>query len=295
MRELTFTKMHGIGNDFVVADFVSSTLPPFTVDELQKASQFLCDRKFGVGADIAFAVLPGTDGADFTMRMFNPDGSEAEMCGNGIRCFAKFVYDRGYTQKTIVTANTPAGIKILNLTIGADDKVSHVTVDMGKPGLTRADLPMEGTPTDTIIGDGVTIGGEETVKLTGVSMGNPHVIYFESPATEESINRLGPVLENHPLFPRRTNVHCVEVISPDEIKMLTWERGAGRTLACGTGASASAVASHLNGFTGRRVLVHLAGGDLTIDWQDNDSVMMTGPATEVFTATIGIPDAILSP
>lgn len=295
MRELTFTKMHGIGNDFVVADFVSSTPPPFTVDELQKASRFLCDRKFGVGADIAFAVLPGTDGADFTMRMFNPDGSEAEMCGNGIRCFAKFVYDRGYTKKTIVTANTPAGIKILNLTVGADDKVSHVTVDMGKPGLTRADLPMEGTPTDTIIGDGVTIGCEETVKLTGVSMGNPHVIYFESPATEESINRLGPVLENHPLFPRRTNVHCVEVISPDEIKMLTWERGAGRTLACGTGASASAVASHLNGFTGRRVLVHLAGGDLTIDWQDNDSVMMTGSATEVFTATIGIPDAILSP
>ncbi|MBC8135148.1 MAG: diaminopimelate epimerase [Fibrella sp.] len=292
---MTFTKMHGIGNDFVVADFVSPDRPLFTVEELQKASPFLCDRKFGVGADITFLVLPGVEGADFAMRMFNPDGSEAEMCGNGIRCFAKFVYDRGYTAKTVVTAHTPAGNKILNLSIGPDNKVSHVTVDMGHPGLTRADLPMEGTPTDTIIGDGVTIGGEETIKITGVSMGNPHVIYFETPATEESINRLGPVLETHPLFPRRTNVHCVEVISPDEIKMLTWERGAGRTLACGTGASASAVASHLNGFTGRRVLVHLAGGDLTIDWQDDDSVMMTGAATEVFTATIRIPDSVVSP
>jgi diaminopimelate epimerase len=287
--------MHGIGNDFVVADFVSQTPPPFTVEEIQKASRFLCDRKFGVGADIAFVVLPGIEGADFAMRMFNPDGSEAEMCGNGIRCFAKFVYDRGYTTKTIVSAHTPAGIKILNLTIGGDNKISHVTVDMGKPGMTRADLAMEGTPTDAIIHDGLTIGGEETVNITGVSMGNPHVIYFETPATEESINRLGPVLENHPLFPQRTNVHCVEVISPSEIKMLTWERGAGRTLACGTGASASAVASHLNGFTGRKVLVHLAGGDLTIDWQEDDSVMMTGPAAEVFTATIGIPQTVLAP
>ncbi len=292
MRQLTFTKMHGIGNDFVVADFVSHSRPPFTPEELQAAAPFLCDRKFGVGADIVFLVSPGVAGADFAMRMFNPDGSEAEMCGNGIRCFAKFVYDRGYTAKTTVAVETPAGVKTVVLTVGADNKVATVTVDMGKPGMTRADLAMEGTPTDTVIGDGVTIGGEETIKITGVSMGNPHVVYFETPATEESINRLGPVLETHPLFPRRTNVHGVEIISPDEIKMLTWERGAGRTLACGTGASASAVAAHLNGFTGRRVLVHLAGGDLTIDWRDDDTVLMTGPATEVFTATIGIPDAI---
>lgn len=166
--------------------------------------------------------------------------------------------------------------------------VSQVTVNMGKPGITRADIGMEGTPTDTVIGDGMTIDGEETIVVTGVSMGNPHLVYFD-PATDDSINRLGSVLENHPLFPNRVNVHVVEVLAPDEIKMLTWERGAGRTLACGTGACACAVASHLNGFTGRQVLVHLAGGDLTIDWQDNDDVMMTGGATEVFTATIAVP------
>ena len=290
MRELPFTKMHGIGNDFIVADFVAINKPAFLIEELQAASPFLCDRKFGVGADIVFVVLPGQDGADFAMRMFNPDGSEAEMCGNGIRCFAKFVYDRDYTANTAISIHTPAGIKTVSVSVGTDNKVTTVSVDMGRPGITRADIGMEGTPTDMVIGDGLTIGGEETVVVTGVSMGNPHLVYFETPATDESINRLGEPLETHPMFPRRTNVHVVEVVSPTEIKMLTWERGAGRTLACGTGACASVVASHLNGFTGRQVTVHLAGGDLSIDWQDDDRVMMTGAATEVFTATVAIPD-----
>ena len=289
-RELPFTKMHGIGNDFVVADFVSEQSgirSPFNEDELQASAVHLCDRKFGVGGDGLVLILPGANGTDFCMRMFNPDGSEAEMCGNAIRCVAKFVYEREYTTKTTIAVGTLGGLKTLDLKLGADGKVSQVTVDMGKPGLQRADLLMEGEP-GTVIAQPVTVK-DRTVALTGVSMGNPHVIYFETPVTEESINELGPVLEKHPLFPRRTNVHSVEVIRPDEIKMLTWERGAGRTLACGTGACASAVAAHLNGHTGRRVLVHLAGGDLLIEWEENGPVFMTGSATEVFTATIALP------
>lgn len=280
--------MHGIGNDFVFVDFLATDKPDVGADELQAASPGLCDRKFGVGTDGVVLVLPGGDGgADFQMRMFNPDASEAEMCGNAIRCLAKLVYERGYTASTNITVNTLGGRKSLMLT-ALDGAVSEVTVNMGKPGITRGDIGMEGFATDTVIGDGLGLGGEETLAVTGVSMGNPHLVYFDT-ATDESINRLGPALEEHPLFPNRVNAHVVEVVSPSEIKMLTWERGAGRTLACGTGACACAVAAHLNGFTGRQVLVHLAGGDLRIDWQDTDDVMMTGGATEVFTATIAVP------
>jgi diaminopimelate epimerase len=219
------------------------------------------------------------------MKIHNPDGSEAEMCGNGIRAFAKYVYDRGYTNKTTITVDTLAGVLTLDLT-AENGKVSAVTVDMGRPRLDRADLPMTGDP-GRVLDEPLEVGGE-TVRLTGVSMGNPHVVFFANPATEEAINRLGPLLEKHERFPRRTNVHLVEVYSPDEIKMLTWERGAGRTLACGTGACASVVASHLNGKTGRDVIVHLLGGDLRIRWADDDHVYMTGPATEVFTGTISL-------
>lgn len=284
MNTLNFTKMQGIGNDFVVVDCLRPGVP--SEDELQAAAARLCDRRFGIGGDGVLLVLPA-DNADFRMRMFNPDGTEAEMCGNGIRCFAKFVTDRGYSEgKSTITVVTGAGI--LSLDIGATDPdgSTPVKVDMGKPVLERADIPMIGEP-GNVVGQEVQVG-DETLYITGVSMGNPHAVFFVETATDETINRLGPLVEKHPIFPRRTNVHEVEVISPSEIKMLTWERGAGRTLACGTGACGSAVASNLNGLTGRRVLVHLPGGDLNIEWADDDHVYMTGPAAEVFTGEIAL-------
>jgi diaminopimelate epimerase len=278
--KLDFTKMHGIGNDFVVADCLVGGTP--TPEEVEPHLPLIGDRRFGVGYDQFLFVLP-SDKADFRMRIYNPDGSEAEMCGNGIRAFAKFVYERGHTDKKTITVDTLGGVKTLEL-YTAGDKVERVKVDMGWPGLDRSDLPMLGDP-GTALGQEIEVAGR-TVAVTGVSMGNPHAVFYADPATDEIINALGPALENHPLFPRRTNVHVVQVLGPDEIKMLTWERGAGRTLACGTGACASVVASALSGKTGRRVLVHLAGGDLLIEWEQDDRVYMTGPATEVFTGTI---------
>jgi diaminopimelate epimerase len=285
-QELPFTKMQGIGNDFVVADCLLEGAP--SADALQSASVRLCDRKFGVGGDGVLLVLT-SDQADFTMRMFNPDSSESEMCGNGIRCFAKYVYDRGYTDKKTITVETGAGVLTLDLSVGDGNKVSQVTVDMGRPHLTRAEIPMAGgDPSAQVVGEEVEVAGRR-LALTAVSMGNPHAVFFAEPATDALINEVGPLLEVHPLFPRRTNVHAVEVLGPAEIKMLTWERGAGRTLACGTGACGSVVASALNGKTGRRVLAHLPGGDLTIHWSEEDGhVYMTGPAAEVFTGTIAL-------
>jgi diaminopimelate epimerase len=270
---LEFTKMHGIGNDFVVVDCLKADAP--TPEAIQKVAVRLCDRHFGVGSDGVILVLPGTADTDFTMRMFNPDGSEAEMCGNGIRCFARFAREAGYTDKSVVRVSTLAGVMVLEA-VGAEG----VKVDMGTPGLDRADLPMMGEP-GPVLGEPVDVDGD-TFALTGVSMGNPHVIFFVDDATDDLINRVGPKLEKHLLFPRRTNVHAVQILADDEIKMLTWERGAGRTLACGTGACACAVASALNGKTGRRVLAHLPGGDLLIEWEENGPVTMTGPATFVF-------------
>lgn len=280
--ELQFTKMQGIGNDFVVADcLVTSQL---TEDALQAASVFLCDRKFGIGGDGVILVLP-SDIADYKMRMFNPDGTEAEMCGNGIRCFAKFIRDRGHSDKTEITAETGAGVLTLTVTDGDETKVR---VDMGEPILERGEIPMTGA-TGTVVNERVEVAGE-TVSVTAVSMGNPHIALFTESATDEAIDRLGPVLEKHPLFPRKTNVHLLKVVSRTEMKMLTWERGAGRTLACGTGACASAVAAALNGFTERNVLIHLLGGDLYIEWSETDNhVYMTGAATEVFTGTVQLP------
>jgi diaminopimelate epimerase len=276
--KLDFTKMQGIGNDFVIVDCLTQSAP--SAETLEGAASRLCDRKFGIGSDGLILVLPGSD-TDFTMRMFNPDGSESEMCGNGIRCFARFVHDKGYTDKSQITVSTLAGVMVLELTDSG-----KVKVDMGKPRLDRADLPMLGEP-GPVLGQPVEVDGV-TVALTGVSMGNPHVVFFVDDATNELINRLGPPLEKHPLFPRRTNVHAVQVLNDHEIKMLTWERGAGRTLACGTGACACAVASVLNGKTGRRVLCHLPGGDLFIEWEENGPVYMTGPAETVFIGAIKI-------
>jgi diaminopimelate epimerase len=279
--ELQFTKMQGIGNDFVVADCLVPEAP--TEDALQAASVFLCDRKFGVGADGIILILPSQI-ADYKMRMFNPDGTEAEMCGNGIRCFAKFIRDHGYSDKQSITTETLAGILTLTVIEGEQTKVR---VDMGEPVLERNLIPMTGSA-GMAVNQKIEVAGE-SVAITAVSMGNPHIAFYVETATDEEIDRLGPLLEKHPLFPRKTNVHLLEVISPTEIKMLTWERGAGRTLACGTGACASVVASALNKFTGRSVLAHLPGGDLHIEWSEADNhVYMTGAATEVFTGTVTI-------
>ncbi|MEI6431969.1 MAG: diaminopimelate epimerase [bacterium] len=281
---LEFTKMHGLGNHFVVVDGLVPGTP--SVTEVEPHIAFMGDGRFGIGFDQFLFVLP-SEKADFYMGIYNTDGWVAEMCGNGIRAFAKFVYERRYTDKREITVDTLGGLKTLELTV-VDGKVTLVKVDMGKPGLDRADLPMTGVA-GVVQNESLEVGNEN-VLITGVSMGNPHAVFFADTATDDIIDRVGPKIEHHSRFPRRINVHEVEVLSPTEIKMLTWERGAGRTLACGTGACASVVASALNGKTGRRVLVHLAGGDLQIEWADDDHVYMTGPATEVFTGVIELAD-----
>ena len=275
-----FVKMHGIGNDFPVFDHLQPGAP--TIDQIQAASMQLCDRRFGIGGDGTISVLP-SEKADFAMRMFNPDGSEAEMCGNGIRCFAKYVSDSGLTAKTEISVETLAGIMLLDLTI-EEGKVTQVRVDMGEPRLERAQLPMEG-PSGQVLHEALKLDGE-VLYITGVSMGNPHIVFFPEQATDELILRVGPKLETHPAFPKRTNVHAAQLVGRDELLMKIWERGAGPTLACGTGACAVGVAAHLNGLTGRDVLIHLPGGDLRIQWGINNRVYMTGPAAYIYSGEI---------
>jgi len=272
--------MHGIGNDFILIDADAEPLPE---DRLSEISRRLCHRKFGIGGDGLILVLKSS-ASDFRMRMFNPDGSEAEMCGNGIRCFAKFVYDRGLTDSEQITVATLAGEMKLDLRI-EDRRVGSVRVDMGQPVLDRQKIPLSGNGRSPVIGEEVSIEGE-TYAITAVSMGNPHAVVFTDDVSGVRLEQVGPKIEHFPLFPARTNVHFVEVHSSDELTMRTWERGAGATLACGTGACASVVASAINGRTGRRVTAHLPGGDLQIEWAEDDHVYMTGPATEVFEGEI---------
>ena len=283
---MRFTKMHGIGNDFVMV----SCLGPdgdALLAEAQSRAVFLCDRKFGVGGDGVIALLPGQS-APFAMRMFNPDGSEAEMCGNGIRCFAKFLYDRGLTRgDTSIPVETGAGLLHLQIQVGPDSKAATVRVDMGEPVLIPAlvpttlgggDAPVVNIPLDL---------GEQTIYVTTVSVGNPHAVTFVDDVKSYPIETVGPLVESHPAFPRRINTEFIEILSDHEINFRVWERGAAETLACGTGASASVVACVLNGKTGRRVMVHLPGGDLDIEWSKADNhVYMTGAAAEVFEGEI---------
>lgn len=275
-----FVKMHGIGNDFPVFDHTRPGAP--SIEQIEAAAVRLCDRRFGIGGDGTISILP-SETADFAMRMFNPDGSEAEMCGNGIRCFAKYVYDFGLTDKTELSVETLAGIMVVILTI-EDGQVAQVRVDMGEPRLERAQLPMEG-PSGQVLHEALKLDGE-LLYITGVSMGNPHIVFFPEQATDELILRVGPKLETHPAFPKRTNVHAAQLVGRDELVMKIWERGAGPTLACGTGACAVGVAAHLNGLTGRDVLIHLPGGDLRIQWGIDNHVYMTGSATTVYSGTV---------
>ncbi len=279
---MQFTKMHGIGNDFVVINCLGKEGESLA-EEAQRRAVFLNDRKFGVGGDGVILVMPGQR-APFKMRMFNPDGSEAEMCGNGIRCFAKFVYDRGLTpRQATVAVETGAGLLHVTVTPGPDGKAEMVRVDMGEPVLVPADVP-------TTLGEGaapvvnVPLNlGDITVYVTTVSMGNPHAVTFVDDVKSYPIETIGPLVEKHPAFPRRINTEFIQVVSEREINFRVWERGAAETLACGTGASASVVACVLNGKTGRHVRVHLPGGDLDIEWSEADNhVYMTGPAAEVF-------------
>jgi diaminopimelate epimerase len=284
--QLDFTKMHGIGNDFVVVDCLTNAP---AISDWGSLSEKLCDRKFGIGADGVLLVVPSQK-ADFGYRMFNPDGSESEMCGNGIRCFGKFVFERGYTQQLEIPVETGAGILSLSLNQSEQSgKIETVRVNMGRPILARASIPMTGeNGTGHVINEPLYVEGK-AFHITAVSMGNPHAVYFVDTATDESINHYGPLIEKHTSFPRKTNVHEVEVLSPTEIKMLTWERGAGRTLACGTGACGSAVACILNGKTNRSILAHLPGGDLQLEWLDDDApVFMTGSATEVYRGSVEV-------
>lgn len=281
---LNFIKMHGLGNDFIMVEDLKEKL---SEQSLSKLAVELCDRKFGIGADGLVLILPSTK-ADIRMRIFNPDGSEPEMCGNAIRCFGKLAWEEGLVTKTDITVETLAGIIKPQLTLKGDD-IEAIRVDMGEPILKRENIPMSGTGTSPVIGEEIIINSGQGFKFTAVSMGNPHCIIFVDDVEDIPLIQWGPELEKHNLFPRKTNVEFVQVLTPEHVKMRVWERGAGETLACGTGACATAVASILNDKTGRKVKVSLARGDLDIEWsEDNNRVYMTGPATKVFTGQVKI-------
>jgi diaminopimelate epimerase len=272
--------MHGAGNDFVVVNGFAEHLDDRTLPSLAIG---ICDRHFGVGGDGLVLVLPSNT-ADFCMRMLNPDGSEAEMCGNGIRCAAKFAFERGITRVNPVRVETLTGVKTIDLTV-VDGKVTAVRVDMGKPILDRAGIPSVAPGVGPVIDEPLALE-DRTIAITCVSMGNPHCVTFVEDAGSYPVRLVGPQVERHPSFPERTNAEFVQIVDPVNIRMRVWERGAGETLACGTGACASAVAAILNGKTERAVTVHLEGGDLYIEWVEGGPVMMTGPAVEVFSGDV---------
>ncbi|WP_429885702.1 diaminopimelate epimerase [Geoalkalibacter halelectricus] len=272
---MKFAKMHGAGNDYVyVNGFETQVADPAAL------AIELSNRNFAIGADGLILILP-SDQADVRMRMFNADGSESEMCGNGIRCVAKYAYDHGLVKKTEISAETGAGILTLQLFPNDQGKVSRVRVNMGRPRLKRGEIPMTGPAEEEVVGAELRVL-DRTFHITCVSMGNPHCVIFVDNVAEFPVAKYGPVIENHPLFPRRTNVEFVEVVSRGEVKQRTWERGSGETLACGTGASAVTVAGVLTGHTERCIVNHLLGGDLEMEWSQDGQVFMTGPAVQVF-------------
>jgi diaminopimelate epimerase len=282
---MKFTKMHGLGNDYVYVDCFSE---PLTGVDLPELARRVSDRHFGIGGDGLILIMP-SERADFRMRVFNNDGSEAKNCGNGLRCVSKYVYDHGLTDKTSFSVETLGGIVTPSVTVGADGRVEQVTIDMGEPQFTRAAIPMTGEPDERVIGQPLTVDGR-TFTMTAVSMGNPHAILFVDEVNEADVVKYGPKIERHEWFPERTNVEFIQVLNRRELLFRVWERGSGVTLACGTGACAAAVAACLGGMTDRTVTVHLAGGDLVIEWRESDNrVYMTGPATEVFSGVYNGP------
>lgn len=281
---MKFTKMHGIGNDYVYVNcFEESVKNPAEV------SKFVSDRHFGISSDGLILISPSAI-ADFRMNIYNADGSQAEMCGNGIRCVAKYVYDYGLTDKTEISVETLAGIKYLRLQV-ENGKVASVEVNMGAPILEPKEIPVtvEESP---VVNVPVEVKGK-IYHMTCVSMGNPHAIIFMNNVKDLDIAAIGPYFENHTVFPKRTNTEFVEVLDRNTVNMRVWERGSDETLACGTGACATTVACILNDKTENEVTVHLLGGDLKIRWdREANQVYMTGPATVVFDGEITLPDGI---
>jgi diaminopimelate epimerase len=283
--DLNFTKMQGCGNDFVVVDDRD-----LAWDFDEDAVSLLCDRHFGIGADGMILVRPATvPGAAFLMHYINADGSLAEMCGNGVRVFAKYLVDRGLVEGDDVAVQTLGGLKFVSVTRGSDGRMVSARVDMGEPVLTPALIPTT-LPGKTVFDCPIATAAGE-VRVTCVSMGNPHAVIWVPDVDSAPVDTLGPLVENHAAFPRKTNVEFAQVIEgEDRIRLRVWERGVGETLACGTGACATAVAAVLSGRTGRSCTIELAGGDLEIEWTPAGPVHMTGPAEEVFEGVWRIPD-----
>lgn len=281
---LKFSKMEGLGNDFVMIDDRDGAIEKcISYNDLSKN---VCDRHFGIGADGLIVVL-NSETHDIKYRIFNPDGSEPQMCGNGMRCYAKFVYDNKILDKKEFKAETLAGTIIPKVTLGKDGLVESIRVDMGEPILEAKTVPFISENKEAIAED-IKVDGE-TYQITTVSMGNPHGILFVDNIKNVDVKTLGPKLEKHKRFPEKANIEFIEVVSREELNMMVWERGAGETLACGTGASASLVAAALNNKTGNQALIHLLGGDLTIEWnRETNHVFKTGPAKLVFEGVIKI-------
>lgn len=276
--KLQFTKMQGLGNDYVYVDC--------TKKKLENASEVavkVSDRHFGIGSD-GLILINASNTADFEMEMYNADGSRGEMCGNGIRCVAKYVYDYGLTDQTHISVETLGGIKYLDLTV-EEGRVRQVRVDMGRPMLCPAEIPVIANG-ESVIDMPIEVDGTE-YRMTAVGMGNPHTVVFVEDVDGLEIEQIGPKFEHHPCFPNRVNTEFVKVLDRNIVKMRVWERGSGETLACGTGACAVAVACILNGLTENKVTVQLLGGDLLIEWdREADKVYMTGPAEVVFDGEI---------
>ena len=286
--KINFTKMHGLGNDFILIDCRQLKL-----NNLSMLAKKLCHRRFGVGADQMLLLFDSIH-ADFMMKIFNADGSEVEMCGNGIRCLAKYIWDRNLSDKKILHIETLAGI------IRPEKAGDMVKVDMGEPIFEPEKIPVrivessklkvqssKKQNSSLIIDYPLQVEGKE-FRVTCVSMGNPHTVIFVENLSHFPVTYYGPLIENQPLFPKKTNVEFIEVLNPIEIKMRVWERGSGETMACGTGASAAAVASNMKGLTGKSITIHLLGGDLFVEWAGDNHVYMTGPAEEVFEGIIDI-------
>lgn len=276
---MKFTKMHGCGNDYVYMDCTKEDADALSFDPAALSIQ-VSDRHFGIGSD-GLILICSSRRADFRMRMFNADGSEAEMCGNGIRCVAKYVFDHKLTDQTDLSVETAAGIKYLKLNPGEDGLIETVRVDMGEPILEAAKIPVI-SDNETVVNEPIVVDGKE-YRMTCVSMGNPHAVVFVDSTREFPLDEIGPKFECHERFPKRVNTEFVELISDHEVNMRVWERGSGETLACGTGTCASVMACILNHKTGNQVLVHLLGGDLFIEYDvEQNRLYMTGPATTVF-------------
>jgi len=276
--KIDFVKMHGLGNDFILINCLTKPLGDSSF--LSSLAKKLCHRNFGIGADGLILIL-SSEKADLRMRIYNSDGTEAQMCGNGIRCFAKYAYENKLVSKNKFTVETLAGIIIPEL-IFKDKEISGIKVDMGAPRLRRGEIPMFGEDTPTVVDETLKINPKQTFKVTCVSMGNPHCITFVNDVQSMPVDEIGPKIENHPLFLEKTNVEFIQILNRKEINFRVWERGVGETLACGTGACAALVASVLNNKSERQAIIHLTGGDLDIEWIENGPIFMTGPAELIF-------------